>query len=85
MSAKCLIELGLLIKSSHLRVKDAGIWLNNANSLVESLICVCRPFFIGYDSCQVELQVLRLEIRGEAIANAVLFASGYLNVVAGRR
>ena len=44
-----------------------------------------RAIFVGDHGCEVELEVLGLQIGGETVADAVLFARGYLDVVASRR
>ena len=66
---------------SHLRVKDARIGLHHTNGLVESLQRICRAFLVGYHSRQVELQVLRLQLRRKAVTNAITLPARNFDIV----
>lgn len=69
----------------HLRIEEAGVWLYDADCLIERLDGMSRTIFVGDHSREVKLEVLGLQIGGETVADAVLFAGGYLDVVASCR
>ena len=66
---------------SHLRVKDTGIRLHNTDSLIKSLQCIGYAFLIRNHCRQIELQILRLQLRRKVVANAVTLPTGDLNIV----
>ena len=69
----------------HLRIKDTGIRLHHADSLVERLKRVRRALAVRHHSGQIQLQVLGLQDGGEAVADALACAGRDLDVVAGCR
>ncbi len=69
----------------HLRVKDTRILFHDTNSLIEGLQRVRCTCFIGNHSRQVKLQILRLQLRCEAIANAILLSTRDFNIVSRSR
>ena len=69
----------------HLRIEDAGVWLHDADCLIERLNRMSRAVFVGDHGREIELEILGLQIGGETVADAVLFAGRYLDVVASCR
>ncbi len=77
-----LLRKQLEVRShSHLRVKDTRIWFHNTNSLVEGLQRIRCTCFIHNHSRQIKLHILRLQVRREAIADAVLLPARNLDIV----
>lgn len=66
--------------NEHLGVEDAGVWLNNTDSLVECLQSKRCPFLILNNGGEVEFEVLWLQNCGEAVTNAFLSAGRYRNI-----
>lgn len=62
---------GVFKAYSQLRVKNTPISFNDADSLIESLDGVRRPFAIGDDSREIQPQILRVEVGCEIVADAV--------------
>ena len=69
------------MRYSHLRVKYTRIRFHNANSLIESLQCIGQAFLIRNNSRQIKLQILRLQFRRKAVANALALTARNFNVV----
>jgi len=72
-------------KDSHLRVKDARISLNDADSLIKRLERIRGSFAVRDHSRQTQPQVLGVEVRCEIVANAVGLTSGNLHIISRSR
>ena len=66
----------------HLRVKDASIRLDDADSLVERLDSVESAFAVADYCCKTELEVLWVQLRGETVAERLLLTGRNLDVIA---
>ena len=69
----------------HLRVEEAHRSLDNGNSLVEGTDGIKVASLVRDDRGKPELQVLRVEILGEAICQALAVAGRDGSVVLHRR
>lgn len=67
-----------------MRIKYACIRFHNADSAIESLQGVELPFTVGEYSGQIQPQVLRVQLRREAVAHTVLLTSRDLHIVSRR-
>lgn len=72
------------VEGLHLRVEDASVRLDDADSLVESLKRIRRSLAISHHSGQVQLQILGLEDGRKAVADAVARSGWDLNIVTRR-
>ena len=68
---------------SHLRIKDTRIRLHNANGFIESLQRIRCALLIRNHSRQIKFQILRLQLRRKAVADAILLPAWNLNIVSG--
>lgn len=67
--------------NSHLRVEDTRIRFHDTHSLIKGLQRVRCTCFISNHGRQIKLQILRLQLRREAIANAILLSTRDFNIV----
>jgi hypothetical protein len=64
-----------------LRIEDASILLNDADSLIEGLNSVVGTVDVTQDGSQVQSQLLWVKLGCEGVGQAVLLASWDLNIV----
>ena len=64
-----------------MRIKDTRLSLDNTHSLIEGLQGVGCALHIRHHSGQIQLQILRVQIDGKAIAQAITRASRDFDVV----
>lgn len=64
----------------HLRIKDAGIWLNDLDGPVEGLLGV-EGVALSNDSSQVQTKLLRVHVGLECIWECFTFASWDLDAI----
>jgi hypothetical protein len=69
----------------HLRIKEAGSCLDNANSLVESLNLVNRTVGVGNNGDQLETEILWVEVDLESKRKSKLLASRDLSLISCSR
>lgn len=65
----------------HLRIKDANRRLHNGNSLIISLHLIYNTLLTAHHSHQIKPQILGVQIRSEAVRQALLLASRDLSVI----
>lgn len=70
-----------VVRYIHLRIKDTRLSLNNTHSLIESLQGVGCALHIRHHSSQIQLQILRVQLGGKAIAQAITRACRDFDVV----
>lgn len=68
----------------HLRVKDAGLWLNNADRSIESLDSVELGDVLADDRDQVQSEVLRMHFSRETVGQGLGLSSWDLDSIVGR-
>jgi hypothetical protein len=71
--------------SIHLRVKDAGSSLDNADSFIVSLDLVHIPRLTRYNCNQIETKILGVQVGGEREGKCLLLASWNLDIITSSR
>jgi hypothetical protein len=67
--------------SSHLRIEDASVLLDDADGFIEGRDGIVSTIGVTQDGGQVQSQLLRVELGRKVVGKTVLLASRNLDIV----